>query len=402
MYLISSFLQKLNNLLKLNKLIFSILILSIYFNSCQRNENSIVEPADLNKSTEYSALLKSSTDNFFDFEKIPYYKSKYGMDDVEEIALYLAKSLKDKSLRKIFKKAKNASYNTEQILEASTFLNFEFTDEKNNNAKISFLEKLLKHTDAKNKDKFKSKIENLEFGIFDIYFPFKEHRNNWNEDQELLVAVVNSCIAKGEEKILAFNTNGEEIYLNPKEVPAVPTLVVCPSEKYGNYEIAAAPPPPPPPSSTHFLSTLNTLYVEEQFDGGFCGTEMEIRFDYRFSPDGGQWWSNWQNTGHYNMLPGIALSNINATFIDYFNSNYMIQMNIYENDDFLCGSDDPVAVGAWDNLHWWVNSGSGLEWSLIGTSISSINYLTPRIYRVQNDTEGSGHNVQVHFKFTSY
>lgn len=342
------------------RLNLSLLILStIFLLSCNQEDESIVD-----NYVQSRQLVKKTNEVRFDGSKINSFRLKYDMTDVEEIASLLAKSLKDKDIRYILWNSIKISTYREQILEASEFFNKQFSISKNGKTKhFTFLEKMLEKCNPSKRTSFQNKIENLDFGAFDVYFPFLENRNTWNGEKEILVAPVNSCIAKGDDLILAFNQEGKEVYLKPKQVPEIPTLVVCPSEKYGIYEKELPENNMEPSASIksaggsyYYRSFISLIYIYHQYDGDFCGTEMEIYFKTRYNDGNG--YTVWNTTGTHDVLPNAGKF-IDQTIINYgptgeqLTAPYKIQVEIWEDDDWLCGSDDFVADVTYNKLNWW-------------------------------------------------
>ncbi len=381
--------------MRFKRIVFKILVLlSLLLFSCELSTN-IVEQNTQTYSNTFS-LEKSMKGKLFNIDKITLYRETYTMQDVEQIAYSLARTLKDKDIRKIFKQLQDNSKNSEKILEASTLLKFMIYDNKTMKTK-SFLDLMKENIDQRHRNNFIDKMGNLDFGLFDIYFPFLNHLKSWEADQELYVAVVNSCIAKGNAPILAFNLDGKEIYLNPKKEPSIPTLVVCPSEKYGRYETNRAIEDPPPPPTYRYKTTLKLIYVEKQYDGGFCGPEMEIIVKYKFHNDATGTNGKWYIIGTYDVLPDKSLE-VDDIFIDKNYSGYKFELKVDEDDDWLCGNDDQVANGVWDDLYN-INVYQP-HYTYVDDNVKKIDFLTPRYQRVRNLAPQD--DVELQFKMSSY
>lgn len=110
---------------------------------------------------------------------------------IKNIALSLAKFLKDDENRKLIKNEFNLSKKKENILEASEFLNSLHDLKLNGKTQnVSILKLLCDFIPDNERETFERTVENLEFGILDIYLPLEKWRKNWNGNSDVLVAAV--------------------------------------------------------------------------------------------------------------------------------------------------------------------------------------------------------------------
>ena len=145
----------------IKSIMFIAFCLLFLINSCEFSTNNEV-PRDGSNESEYS-LQKSMEGKKFNYDKIDYYRETYTMEDVEQFAYSIAKSLKDKKMRKLIKELQNNSKNKEKIIEASSLLSFEYYDSENKVEK-SFMKLIEKNIKKAYKNNFKNKFENMDFG----------------------------------------------------------------------------------------------------------------------------------------------------------------------------------------------------------------------------------------------
>ncbi|MFA8344321.1 MAG: hypothetical protein ACEPO8_15210, partial [Rhodothermaceae bacterium] len=330
-------------------------------------------------------------------------------EDVNEIAKTFALILGDKKSRKLLKKAMETSPTKENILELSSLLKHSFNKKDPGN---KFLKKFIKRLKKKNPSLL-NKLTNLEFGLFDVLMPYREHYNNWNGKQEVLVAAASSCTSDRENMIKAYDKNGDVIFIAPDEIPEIPVVAVLASEKYGKYlesqrvqnlQFSNAAPigfPTDPPAQ--YMTYVTELYTEIQYDGGACGSEMEFRVDTRKRYDGIT--SKWHNhndgdpRGPYDIKLKKSF-NPNLLIETHHTYSHEVQVVIWEEDGWFCGGDDEVENGAWDML--W----AGDNHMFHDQMRSNVTFLEWRpwgsIYRsvvLQNGEYNSGNCVSVRLRF---
>ncbi len=155
--------------------------------------------------------------------------------NIQKIAKGLSILLKDEKNRLILQSEISSSKKTEQILEATEFLKTGKNIYVNGVAKnTTFASSILEMFTGKENEELKDFIDNLPFGLVDIYFPLKKYREQWKNQDDLLIAYV--CRDKSDKSdIPAYDLNGNQVYLPYDKAPEIPTLVIYPSEKNGNY-----------------------------------------------------------------------------------------------------------------------------------------------------------------------
>ncbi|GEM_PF-5255512 len=227
---------------------------------------------------------------------------------LKNIAKGLAILFMEKSNRHLLETAIRSSDKKEQILEASEFLNEVNTIKVNGTKKrLSIREAITDFLPNAIKETFNKKIQNLKFGLIDIYFPIKDWRLNWESNKKLQVAAVcwNEKLRKRE--VYAYTNDGDEKTLPLDIKPEIATLVVYPSEKQGNYK----------PNKDNYYKSLsksnalastnneagggyytykvNKVTVNQDYDWPEGTMEIYIRYRYRPKYDYRNW-SGWYNT----------------------------------------------------------------------------------------------------------
>ncbi len=367
--------------------LFLFIVFPFFLASCSDNaENNPINP-DVNFSAATN-ILQINTSKKFDKDKIEYYRQKYKAEDFKEIALLLSKALSDKKTRMDLKESINKSTYVEQILEGSEYLN-----KKSGTSGI--LEKMLNHVSTDKKFNFKNKIENLDFGIVDIYFPIKEHRSQWNGDENLLIAYVDSKILKNNESILAYDLHGKTFLLNPKEKPSLPTLVVTPSEKLGQYSNMMLPPPDDGGGGGggggggtlywKYITQLEEIYIKTNQDPPLGGA-MEIYLKIRV--DAGNGYSIWWNIPCGDMYVGSNAISQELYAHTFPNPDvvpsYKFQIEIWEEDDiFFTGDDDQVSDVSYNFLRRKEYGSQTYNWLVINNaSFSEIFFDAPYSFKI--------------------
>jgi hypothetical protein len=367
-----------------------IIIITIVLLSCEYStENQILDPES--ESNNYS-LQKQMEGKKFNYDKLDYYRTTYDMQDVELLAYSIAKVLKDEKVRKVFKKLHDNSKNSEKIIEASSLLNFTYFDDDSKVEK-SFKKLIEQNTKEVNKENIKNKFGNLDFGLFDIYFPIKKHREKWDENQELIVAALNSKISEGENKIVAFNFDGMQIDLDSQTEPEIPTLVVVPSEKYGEYELRA--PSDEPPTQWYYLykTRLREIYVRDDYEGWGMGAN-EIMVKYRIYYESTGNYSGWSRIGTYEMDPGDVVS-LNTVYISKTFNTYQFELKVEEDDDWFLGGDDDLVADNYWNFLYDINLYVQNE-VLVDQNVTKIDLFYPKRQAVR-DVDGNGNKVELEF-----
>lgn len=334
------------------------------------------------------------------------------MEDIEEIAKSLSILMEDENYREFLETEIRSSNLVENIIEASIlFDKYENSNvnklSKNHSCKIDILSSIAEHISYDYKEEFINNMKNLKFGMIDIYFPYKSDRINWKADNELIVAPINSCMVKEQKSVKAYKLGGGIIEISTSEKPDLPVLVVTPSEKKGNYSKSSGIDDilfnhsiqPSPTSDTppiyYYKTFIRKFRVDYEYDGGLCGTEMEIYFKIRTRRPGSSWGS-WSSTGTYNAEPGDVVSiyrQIASLATSESSYTYDYEIEIWEDDDFLCGGDDAVNASAFDNSFL----GSDPSYPTFeGSSISVFSWLTSDRYINEFDSPTESNNVYLY------
>jgi len=276
---------------------------------------------------------------------------------VKNIAKNLALFLHNQENREMLKMEIDNSDKVEHILEASEFLN---KKQIINTKAVLLRNKLASYLPKNDRASFCSEIKELKFGEFDIYFPLNKWRHDWKSNDKLLIAAIGDRRDNDKSEILAYNLNGEKVYLSSNETPKIPTLVICRSEKREHYSkpthstilptrpVGDPPPPPPPSKSNYFQFRCDKFKITKDYDDHWWLGNMEIYFKISHRIIGTSSWSGWQKInmwGDYTAgdwkiyYPGKLL-------YESTNSNVEIRLEIWEED--TSSPDDKVADYTWD------------------------------------------------------
>lgn len=156
-------------------------------------------------------------------------------------------------------------------------------------------------------------------------------------------------------KVTALSLGGEIRYLDRKNVPSIPTLIVAKSETRGEYPESK----PKTESMTSFYTTLkeqstNMLLVEDPppIEYKFKIKECKIGLNYDW-PEGNNevyfkvyYWGSWHET---NVFPNIVQDTwfFPGLIYSFTDPSTAILIDIWEDDGWGSGEDDFVADGWW-------------------------------------------------------
>ncbi len=285
--------------------------------------------------------------------------------NIQKIAKGLSILLKDEKNRLILQNEISSSKKTEQILEATEFLKTGKNIYVNGVAKnTTFASSILEMFTGKENEELKDFIDNLPFGLVDIYFPLKKYREQWKNQDDLLIAYV--CRDKSDKSdIPAYDLNGNQVALSYDKAPDTPTLVIYPSEKNRNYylynenknfddilkknsSLSSVNSDDPPPVYTYHWR-IEEFKISHNFDPWPSGM-MEIYFKVWYKHNG-----NWSNVYiPFNIIDGVTAGMWHGVPIGWnaYNStdlNDHIKFEVWESDGFLT-DDDFVADATWDKV----------------------------------------------------
>jgi hypothetical protein len=281
------------------------------------------------------------------------FTEKVEFKTISNVAYSFAKFLADKENRKIIRDDISSSKKIENILEATELLNavkkIKVDGKINDGPLIDVLETYIP---VNEKADFRAKISSLEFGQLDIYLPLEEWRKNWNSEEEILIAAVDYRNSGDENEILAYNSNGDKLYLSAKEPPEIPTLVVYPSEKRGKYfdsensdfgvvnkknDFSSLN----KITTTQFEYRVKTIFTNKNWDDGWFGGWMEIYIKYRSKPRYFGTWNSWDETSTVNDVHRGIGKSCNL-FLDSYTDPLVFNIEMWEWDSFLNGGNDQI------------------------------------------------------------
>jgi hypothetical protein len=134
-----------------------------------------------------------------------------------EIAKILAKAIHDENLRKFIKEESLKKFDGDYDVL------FQLVKDKKIDNKTSIYSYLSSF--AKSPDEFKLIIENLP--LLAVYVPTFLSSNKWDTSVQIPIIAVRDK----DDRLIAFNSEGESVELSPKEEPNIPILVVKISDK---------------------------------------------------------------------------------------------------------------------------------------------------------------------------
>ncbi len=309
-------------------LVVSLIIFSflISFQSCQ-NPN---EP--IRKEANATSLEKINLDSF---------------PLIKQIAKSLALFSSNMQNRKIIENAIKESNKKEQILEASEFLNKSLII---NSKTTTLRDNISLFLPKKERNNFQKAIAKLQFGLFDIYFPLEKWRKNWTSKDELLVAAVGYRKDSDKSKITAYDLQGNEVLLSAERVPAIPTLVVYPSEKRGQYKeilVQTSNFNTKKINSTNsvtnnYSTKTNSIYIKKNYDNFWFGGAMEIYLKIKTRIGAYGYYGGWVEKGLGDVYANQA-KYITVEIASHSTSDYYMQVEIWEDDGWGSGNDNLVA-----------------------------------------------------------
>lgn len=304
-------------------------------------------------------------------EGISLQKSKYLKEDLVTISKTLVNYLSDKRNQEFLEKHINSSEYVENILEFSEFLNMSNTEKEGN---PSVFDDLLANAPKNmNFEKFRY----TDFGLIDIYFPYKEHRIKWKAGENLIVVPVYLSETKEKQEVVGYSLNGSDVNISTE----IPTLVIAFSEKRGQYVLDNDMKKSPSDEnetavSNRFELRLINIYVKQDYEGWLMGDmEIYVKVKQKYLSD--TYFGPWHEHGWWSVAANTS-TNIPATNIAW--APYMdfeIRIEIWEYD--VSSPDDFVAdqyyesfrigthYGTWSN---WLGPIASIPWawSVPGTS----------------------------------
>jgi len=235
-----------------------------------------------------------------------------------------------------------------------------------------FLQHFLTQTNVveigmKNTMDLKNELAKLFPNGIDIYFPIKDHRNNYrNQDDLYLVVYPVGTNEEDIELLTAFNKQGEKILLSIDELPEIPTMVISPSERR-NKNITDDLPPcdpedPEDPCNNHggggnggggngndpiYLLELEDINLIDDHEL-WINEPAELYFKVRFHYGTDSWqktftpWSDYEGWKTDKFLPVYSSTEWGIGW----------DVEVWEDDEFLTGEDDKLAS--------WITDGNGI------------------------------------------
>lgn len=302
-------------------------------------------------------------------------KSKYLKEDLVTISKTLVNYLSDKRNQKFLEKQINSSEYVENIIEFSEFLNMTNTEKEGNPSVFSDL--LAYVPQNMNFEKFRYS----DFGLIDIYFPYKEHRKKWKAGDDLIVVPVYLSETKEKKEVVGYSLNGGDINISTETPTDIPTLVVAFSEKRGQYildnnmnnvssdENGTA-------VSNRFELRLINIYVKKDYEGWLMGDmEIYVKVKQKYLSD--TYFGPWHEHGWWSVAANTStdIPATNIAWAPYL--DFEIRIEIWEYD--VSSPDDFVADEYYDSFrigtHWvtwsnWLGSIASIPWawSIPGTS----------------------------------
>lgn len=206
--------------IKILEIILMLLLIVFIFSYCNK-QNPVSNIDSISKS---GYLLKKSVSSCTIGDKIEQWSN------LLEVVKGLAICLENEGLRALLETSISNSANPENKVDFREFL---FTHFSKN---IIVLDAIAEKIDSTPKELVNT-LKNISTDI-DMYFPVDEHRNNWVNKKEILVAIP-LYDSKGEiESIIGFDTFGNGNILDKSKSPQIPTLVIYPSEIRKNNDLA--------------------------------------------------------------------------------------------------------------------------------------------------------------------
>lgn len=237
---------------------------------------------------------------------------------IPKFAKAFAEYLNDFEAQKFLEnKIKNSDY-VENIIEATELFQSQ-TEliQGNRKMKGSFKNLLLNYGIKKDKEEISAWINSLQFGEIDIYFPVKNHRENWSAGKDLLVAGFVPDKHNEHIPVAAYNIKGKKYLLPQNKAPDIPTLVIYPSEKNKSYKTKSAgvnniryadterPVDEPPPTGDNWYNcTWTGILVKHDYEGWLGGAmEIYLKIKYRYSENDP--WLGWTNFNVQKQITGV-------------------------------------------------------------------------------------------------
>jgi len=230
-------------------------------------------------------------------------------DGLDELARDMALFLAEESNRSFLQSQVSESSNAEQIIGLQPFLeraaDQQLGEAETLSRQASQLRGQLKKTKARPPEEEGPRVTMPE-GLkarFDLYFPVREHREQWQGGKDLIVAPVPVRVEDDLEEITGFTLSGEEVSLSADRIPQRPVLVIA-AEEHLTHEtrpIETREQPPeepeegePEPDERHSSLGIPWVKLWDDHEGWFQG-EPELHLQ--------MWEGSWRSPSHAQSWP---------------------------------------------------------------------------------------------------
>jgi hypothetical protein len=230
-------------------------------------------------------------------------------DGLDELARDMALFLAEESNRSFLQSQVSESSNAEQIIGLQPFLeraaDQQLGEAETLSRQASQLRGQLKKTKARPPEEEGPRVTMPE-GLkarFDLYFPVREHREQWQGGKDLIVAPVPVRVEDDLEEITGFTLSGEEVSLSADRIPQRPVLVIA-AEEHLTHEtrpIETREQPPeepeegePEPDERHSSLGIPWVKLWDDHEGWFQG-EPELHLQ--------MWEGSWRSPSHAQNWP---------------------------------------------------------------------------------------------------
>lgn len=329
--------------------IISIILFSLILYSCVENNT---QPENQNQAETFL----DKKDNQISFYDLKLFSKTF--------AQYLNNYHNQKFLEKHIRESKYV----ENIIELSEFLQLQ---NREGGSTKTIKEDLLA---LNNHNEIVQKFTDIDFGLIDIYFPYKEHYKQWEAGDELIVVPVSNHEVEKNKYVDGYNVYGDIVRVST-EVPAnVPVIAIAFSEKRGSYKagwnrdhsfeknrINSI-------TSTSFQYRLVNIYIKKDYDSGWLLGDMEIYVKTKQNTTVGGGYGSWHEHGTWSVQDNNAydLPTPYPILEAQNDDDWEIQIEVWEDDGWGSGSDDFVADVNYNahriGVHYYEDQGDWLPW----------------------------------------
>lgn len=247
-----------------------------------------------------------------------------------------------------------------------------------------------------NQKKVVEKFVDIDFGLVDIYFPYKDHLASWKAGQDLIVVPVSPAEVENNKYVDGFNLDGDKVQVPTFEQTETPVLVVTFSEKRGNYKNEynvgsnTVQTGKGNKITTTYEFRLRNIYIKHQYDGGLLG-DMEIYVKTKQNSTEGGAYGSWHEHGTWSVQHNDShdFASPYPLLESQGDDDWEMQIEVWEDDGWGSGDDDFVADVSYDRYRVGQHNVNWSSWTSWGIRDIPYNFTLQPHIQLMDGADGS-------------